>query len=251
MGLIPSSSVYVVQHGMRGVVIWAVQRALNQVLSDPDISESGYFGDSTKDAVEAFQVDHGLLDDGKFGPKSSAAMALELEGRVSSPVPVGLVRGVVHIESGDLIGAVNARVAGGIDCGYTQRRVLEADYGDRAVVRRAFDGLYQMNLLARTLKSRHDSFFGRPGARTHQLAWRLAALNHNYPYAADQISRKGVSGLSDYFQNPQSWVEAIGAKFPDGAPIRTPLEWCQHYALGSTQHGDPGLTTQFVSDWIV
>jgi len=247
VSLVPTQTVYTIKRGSRGVVVWAVQRALNS--AGQTVTEDGIFGEETQRIVRRFQEATNLTVDGSFGPATSAKMAAVLGKGVSVPVPVGLVRGVVNAESGNLIGAVNASVPGGIDCGYTQRRVLAADYDDEQVVHRAFDGRYQMSLLAKSLRSRHDAFFGRPGARTHELAWRLATLNHNYPYGADKISRVGISGLSSYWTTPQSWVIGIGAKFSDGQPVRTPLDWCQRYALGSSAHADPGFTTQFVSDW--
>lgn len=250
--MIPSSTVYTVDRGDRGVVVWAMQRGLNDVARAsmaPPLVEDGVFGKRTFLAVGDFQDSTGLKRDGRFGPKTSAKMGILLSQFVTVAVPKGLLQGVIDAESGDLLGAVNRSVAGGIDCGYTQRRVLAADYGNEAVVRRAFDGLYQMNLLARSLRERHDAFFGRPGARSHERAWRLAALNHNYPYAADLISRGGTSSLSSYWTTTQDWVVAIGARFADGVAVRTPLEWCQRYALASSAHNDPGVTTQFVTAW--
>jgi hypothetical protein len=250
--MIPSSTTYTVKRGDRGVVVWAIQRGLNDVgrasTSSP-LQEDGVYGGETFKVVGNFQGSTGLKRDGRFGPKTSEKLGVVLSQFVSVAVPRGLLQGVINAESGNLIGAVNASVPGGIDCGYTQRRVLEADYGNEAAVRRAFDGLYQMNLLARSLRERHDAFFGRPGARNHERAWRLATLNHNYPYAADLISHNGVGSLTSYWTTPQDWVGAIGAKFTDGDSVRTPLEWCQFYALGASSHGHPGVTTQFVTNW--
>lgn len=251
MSLVPTKTVYSVKKGDRGIVVWAVQRALNDYVSEADfpVVEDGIFGEQTHRRVLDFQNFVGIKGDGIFGSQTSPLMAKYLERRVSASLPPGLVRGVVYAESAGYIGAVNASSPGGIDCGYVQRRVYESDYGDEAVVRRAFDGLYQMNLLARSLRSRHDAFFGRPGARTHELAWRLAAMHHNYPYAAEKISREGTANLSSYWKTPASWVEAIGARFVDAAVVRTPLEWVRYYALGAPIHNHPGVTTQFVENW--
>lgn len=247
MSLVPAKTVYLVEDGDRGMVVWAVQRALNS--AGLAVIEDGVFGDETEQTVRRFQSATSLAVDGRFGPATSAKMATILERRVRVVVPGGLIRGVVKAESGDLIGAVNHSVVGGIDCSYTQRRVYASDYSSEAVVRRAFDGLYQMNLLGRSLRERHDTFFGRAGARTHERAWRLATLNHNYPSAADKISRGGAGSLSSYWTTPQEWVVVIGAKFADGVPVRTPLEWCQYYALWAPSHNHVGVTTQFVTSW--
>lgn len=240
----PSATDYTVQRGDEGVVPWAVQRALSEI--GITTVQDGVYGPETIRNVKSLQANQALASDGKFGPETSREVARLLEGKIVFAGPDGLIRGVVEAESGGLIGAVNTMVAGGIDCGYTQRRVLEADYGNEDAVKRAFDGYYQMQLLANRLQSRHDAFFGQTGARTHLKAWRLATLDHNYPAAAQKIAQVGVGGLSSYYTTPQKWVEAIGARFPDDVPVRTPLEWCQHYALAAPAHGDPGTTWRFV-----
>lgn len=247
MSLIPPSTLYTVDRGARGVVVWALQRSLNML--GWTLLQDGVYGPDTERKVQQYQSSNGLTVDGRFGPASSRQMASSLEELIKTSVPVGLVRGVVQTESGGLMGAVNTSSPGGIDCGYVQRRVYQADYANVEVVRRAFDGLYQMGLLARSLRGRHDAFFGRAGARTHERAWRLAALHHNYPLAADKISTAGIGGLSSYWTTPADWVKAIGAEFADGEPVRTPLNWCEFYALGSAAHGDLGATTRYVAQW--
>ena len=242
----PTETAYTVQRGDEGIAAWAVQRARNEIVQSSMLVEDGVYGPATVRAVKTLQEREGLGVDGKFGPETSRRAAKLLEGLVVFGGPDGLIRGLVEAESGGLIAAVNTMVAGGTDCGYTQRRVLTADYDNPDVVKRAFDGYYQMALLANRLQGRHDAFFGQTGARTHLKAWRLATLDHNYPSLAQKIAQVGVGGLSSYYTTPQSWVEAIGAKFPDGAPIRTPLEWAQHYALAAPAHNEPGTTWRFV-----
>ncbi len=250
--LIPAETASTVERGDRGTVVWAVQRALNErgnLLQQ--LVEDGIYGERTQKVVEAFQARIGIVVDGRFGPRTSTQLIILLINKAGMAVPDGLIRGVVAGESGYLIGAVNHSVAGGVDCSYLQRRVYEADYSNLEVVHRAFDPVYQVKLLGRALIDRHGAFYGRPGAQTHQTAWRLAALNHNYPSAADKISRSGIGGLSPYWTTPQSWVQGIGAKFPDGAPVETPLEWCEFYALGNVSHDAPGNVTRFVTDWSI
>lgn len=240
----PLLTAYTVGKGDKGVVPWAVQRALNDC--HIPVMEDGFYGPETKIGVRQLQQGEGLKVDGEFGPYTSRKVAELLEHEVQSDAPIGLIRGLVTAESNGLIGAVNTSVPGGTDCGYTQRRVLLAEYNNEAAVKRAFDGLYQMNLLAKRLQNRHDAFFGKTGAKTHVKAWRLATLDHNYPAAAQKIAEVGVGGLTPYYKTPQKWVEDIGATFPDEALVRTPLEWCQFYALGSRSHGEPGRTWQYV-----
>lgn len=243
----PRTTPYEIKRRQRGIKVWAVQRALNSIDFGP-LAEDGIFGRKTEDSVLAYQIAKVLYPDGVFGPKSSASVAAEITGLVTKEVrrlPSGLLRSIVQGESGSLIAAVNWSVPGGVDCGYTQRRVFAKDYENGKVVKRAFDSRYQIKLLATGLKSRHDSYYGRPGATSHEAAWRLAVLHHNYPAAAERIVDVGIGGLSSYYTTEQTWVTAIGVKFPDGTPVRTPLEWCQHYSLGNAAHGEPGTMTMY------
>lgn len=249
---IPSATPYEVKRRQRGIKVWAIQRALNSLDFGP-LVEDGIFGVQTENSVLAYQISKALFQDGVFGGKTSASVAAEITGLVTQNVtglPPGVLRSIVEGESANMIAAVNWSVPGGVDCGYVQRRVFAADYENGKVVKRAFDSRYQIRLLAKGLKSRHDSYFGHTGATTHERAWRLAILHHNYPSAAERIVEVGITGLSSYYTTPQTWVIAIGGqagplRFPDGAPIQTPLEWCQHYSLGSPAHGDPGMMTRY------
>ena len=250
---VPSSTQYEVEHGDSGPVVFAVQKALNATsLKDENkIAVDREYGDATELAVKRFQEKKDLYVDGVFGQGSSLAMSLALYPKVrSATIPNGLLRGLVTGESGALIGAINNSVAGGRDVSYCQRRIYESDYNSPDVVERAFDPLYQMNLFASRLRSRKDAYLARSAVDTHEWAWRLSTLYHNYPYAADKIATVGVNGLSSYWFTPQSWVQAIGAHMDDGTAVQTPLGWCKFYALGAPEYDHKGRMVQFVSDWI-
>jgi hypothetical protein len=247
MSLIPPSTVYEVERDDTGIVVWAVQKALNATAAKPEnkIPVDSDFGEATLEAVKRFQAKKGLVQDGVFGAASSKEMARVLAERATTPIPQGLLRGLIEGESGNLIGAVNHTVAGGVDCSYCQRRVYDEDYDDLAVVRRAFDPLYQINLFASRLKGRFDVYRGR--GQVVERAWRLATLYHNYPYAADQYSLGRWP--NSYALSPQQWVINIGAEMADGTPIQTPHGWCSHYSLGDRAYNDPGTMTKYVVDW--
>jgi hypothetical protein len=254
--ILPSRTAYEVERGETGISVWAVQRALNS--AGFNLVLDGRFGNKTELAVKQFQSSAGLPEIGIFGQKTSGAMAETLAAGVGEGIlPYGLLKGIVEGESSSLIASVNWSVPGGVDCSYVQRRVY-SPYDD-AAIQRAFDGKYQMNLLKNTLKGRHDAFFGQPGATSHQKAWRLATLNHNYPYGAAKIAEVGIGGLSSYWTTPQEWVisisgededgNPISAYFPDGKRIETPLEWCRHYSLGDPTHDEPGKMCKYVVRW--
>ena len=92
------------------------------------------------------------------------------------------------MESGALIAATNWIVLGGVDCSYMQRRVYESYYADVPIIKRAFDGRYQISLAARTTQGRHDRFRADYG-RGNEIAWRLAVAYRNYPYGAEQTAK--------------------------------------------------------------
>ncbi len=245
--VIPSGSVYSVEQGDAGLVVWAVQNGLNDV--GFSLEKDGVFGTKTEVAVENFQENTQIKVDGQFGPTSSKTLCAIFEKRVKVVLPTGLQRSVIHLESGSLIGAVNWNVAGGVDCSYVQRRVYQIDYSDQEVIKSAFDGAYQVEKTAQDFRTEFERFDKFVKVDSLQLAWKLAVLDHNYPALAEQIARYGINGLSGYYTSPQTWVINAGRYFADGTQVRTPLEWGQHYALGSKTHNHKGLAVRYVENW--
>lgn len=243
MTAIPRQTVYSSERGDRGLVVWAIQRGLNS--RGAGIAEDSDYGPQTERAVKDFQITEGLGADGVFGPQSSNALVERLERDVEVELPAGLIGGIIETESQGQIGAINWNTPGGVDCSYLQRRVYESEF-DTAAERRAFDGPYQLRLLGRTVRERFNRFYARNENKVR--AWRLAALAHNYPYAAEQLSYGPWQ--TRYSTSPQAWVEAVGARFDDGAAVRTPLEWCQYMALGSAGHDHVGRYVRFVKRYI-
>lgn len=248
---IPRSIQYSFKEGDTHIGVWAIQRGFN-ALYDTMLIEDGVFGGATLKEVYEWQEKVGLTVDGVFGPTSQKRFVRSNEARVRAEIllPDKLVTSMIEGESGNYIAAVNWSVAGGVDCGYTQRRVYEQSDGTyrQVDIERAFDSLYQFKLLGRTLRSRKDYYITRPGvvnrSDKHQYAWRLAVLHHNWPYAAARLA-DGYK-LSD---QTASWVPP-GTKFDDGAPVRTYSEWAQFYAMGATEHDHKGKMVKYVSSWI-
>jgi peptidoglycan hydrolase-like protein with peptidoglycan-binding domain len=243
----------VIEPGDKGIQVWAVQTALNEIGRTNPILADGSYGDVTKRAVATFQTAvSGLEPDGVTGPLTQRKMiGILVDSREDVwSGPDGLLRSTASYEGGWLVAPMNWSSPNGVDCGCIQRRLMEASFGDDAAIQRAFDSRYQIRLLAVSVENLRDLFYGRPGARgNNELAYRLAVLNHNYPYAADRISRVGINGLSIYFRTPQTWVTKTGIRFTDGTPIKTPLEWCQRYALGNPAHKEPGQAVKLVTSW--
>lgn len=254
---IPRETIYTFERGARNVGVWALQVTLNQFVQ-MRLGTDGDFGPATENAVILFQAANGLEGDGVAGPITQAALSHKLTAReeAQSKTPAGLLRGFTKGESGDLFAAVNHSSPGGVDCGLFQRRVYEPDYDSDAVIERAFNAGYQCDLLAQLLVNLRSIFLPRAGTRdgaipAREKAWRLAALNHNYPAGADRLSRTPVKDLPGYWTTAQSWVTDYGFKFPDGKPLRTPLDWCHAYAgvLGAGVHSTDGSVTRYVVSW--
>ena len=243
-----------IKKGDVGIAVWSLQKALIARFSAALVAD-GAFGSQTEIMVKRYQAARELLADGVAGPVTQRKLVREIvDARdLQEPkVPSHLLYGFAEMEGGNLLAAVNDSVAGGIDCGSFQRRVYESDYGNNAVIERAFNNSYQCDLLADRLVELRGIFIARRGTTSgvlspNEKAWRLACLNHNYPSGADMLSRKPISELSSYWSSPQTWVTTHGYKFPGGKPVRTPLDWCNFYAgvLGDYA----GNVTKYVSNW--
>lgn len=228
--------------GNTGWPVYALQTGLQPL--EINIAADGIFGQITDDAVRYFQDRESLAAvDGIAGQVTQSTVTVRCEhviaGRVEG-LPVGLVRGIAALESAGYLGAVNWTIVGGVDCGVVQRRVYGPPYGLTAL-RHAFAPVTAMAAAADELGLRYRRFRGY--GRRAEWSWRLAALAHNWPWAAEQLARW------EALPNPNgtaSWVPD-GVRFPDGQPVRTRIEWCQFYALGG-RHGE-GATTRFVTSW--
>ena len=252
---IPPSIPFTLKRGNNGIHVWSLQKALTA--RGVAVGWDGDFGPATEKAVIAWQKAKGLTADGIAGPmtqRSLISATVDARDAQAPRPPAKLLYGFAEGEGGWYLAAVNWSVAGGVDCGAFQRRVYDEDYGNDAVIERAFNTSYQCDLLADALVERFQAFLPRAGTKdgtgglsANEKAWRLAALNHNYPSGADTLSKTPVKSLSSYWTTPQAWVSNVGYKFPDGRAVRTPLDWCELYAgvLG----GYKGNITKYVVDW--
>lgn len=234
-----------IRRGDDGWRVYALQTGLNSGLAF-----DGVFGLATEAAVKQFQQQHKLAVDGVAGPVTQRRI-LVLEGhataRAVTGIPDGLMRGFAEGEGANLLAATNWTVPGGVDCGCMQIRAYGPPF-ERAVLRTAFDPGEAMRHSAQQLITRAQEFeiaawVRRQGAGRREWSLRCAVLAHNWPAGAAAVARTGTCSSPDA---PASWVPA-GARFPDGAPVRTRREWCQFYALGGP-HGD-GAITRYVTGW--
>jgi hypothetical protein len=101
--------------------------------------------------------------------------------------------------------------------------VLDRDFSDERF-RNVFDGHYAFERLAASLRDRKDAFHGAAGARTHQAAWELAVLNHNWPWGAHRLA----SG-EQLSEEPAQWVQSVGVP-----GVESPADWANHYIRQGT-----------------
>ena len=231
----PSTSPRVVlKRGMVGHEVYVLQVLLNDLTTGKaKLGEDGHFGAKTESKVRGLQKTERITQDGIAGLDTQRRLALRAlkKAEAVAKLPTGLLRGIMENESGYVVGSANWSVPGGVDVALMQERVYTADYGDAARWREAM-GLGGVIDAARTLREAYDRLHGLPGATTAKRAWELAALNHNYPYGADQIARG--HGLSTA---PKAWVQAIRVPGVD-----SPAEWAEFYI---------GKVTPYVKDWTV
>lgn len=236
----PTTTKYSFRRGDRHVGVWALQRFLNRLYA-AKLAEDGDFGSGTELWIKKYQADTSATVDGIVGPQTQARIVRSCVVRAphGGDLPKGLIEGIIENESGRLIAAVNDDVPGGVDCGLTQRRVY-SPYTETAVAA-AFDPLMNVansvsNAYATGLYDRYLVYSTRLGKG--EYAWRVAALAHNWPSAAEQLSKGQPLSTTKL----ATWAP-VGTKFADGAPVRTWAEWAQFYAMGSKAHNHPGLVT--------
>jgi N-acetylmuramoyl-L-alanine amidase len=64
----------VLKRGSKGAAVRELQTSLNAARASPNLIVDGDYGDATEKAVRAFQTAAGLVDDGKAGPQTRAAL---------------------------------------------------------------------------------------------------------------------------------------------------------------------------------
>jgi peptidoglycan hydrolase-like protein with peptidoglycan-binding domain len=232
----PRTTKYSFKRGDVHLGVWALQRFLNYVYGG--LTEDGVFGPATEAIVQRYQAAVGATVDGIVGPQTQERIVRSVIVRTlfGATFPKGLLEGIVEAESGRMLAAANAAVPGGIDLGLTQRRVYGPPFSE-AAVKAAMDPLVNLDRSSENLHNAYQLYSGRLGAG--EYAWRVAALAHNWPAAADQLSR----GEELSTTRIATWAPP-NTKFTDGAPVVSWRDWAEYYAIGSKVHNHAGLVTK-------
>jgi peptidoglycan hydrolase-like protein with peptidoglycan-binding domain len=250
---IPNSSVGPLRAGDRGITVWALQTALG-------VHADGVYGPLTQSAVESFQRAKGLTLDGKAGTlETQPALIAMLIARSDAGTPDGLARGIAQGESTLTFGAVNWSVAGGVDVGAFQRRLQLAPTPTDALIEWGFNVATQAKLVSASLIKEHNNFLGLAGTKdaykgmsAQEKAWRLAALDHNYPRVRCVWRRRRSAPCRRRGRRRRRGSRAPGTTSRTGTAVRTPLEWTHLYAgVLAGAHGTQGSVTKYVTNWIL
>lgn len=236
--------------------VWALQTVLYQINPDLGVAfADGFFGERTEQAVKSYQSRRGLVADGIAGPTTQKRMVVGWKNQVEAggTAKEGLLDGFLELEGGFLLAPVNWSVAGGVDVGAVQNRVydqsgttswpltngvptqqlLSSVIFDPNVVGLVLDAKYTISDLGADLRQRRNTYFNDknrlyPYTRSNDRhAWEMAALYHNWPYAADRLAR-GYE-LSDKIAPwvPQSLQDQ---------GINTYAEWADYYIVKVTKY---------------
>jgi peptidoglycan hydrolase-like protein with peptidoglycan-binding domain len=235
---------YTLKKPFGGSDVWALQMNLN--LLGESLDEDGIFMNLTDAAVKHYQGKRSLTVDGIAGPVTQRRMCLDLLQKfASSKLPSGLLRGVIEGESGYSVGCVNSDVPGGLDCGWTQDRVLDEEFST-ARFRKAFRAADSFPALADALDAAARSYYGKTGCRTARQAWWLATLSWNWPAAAQHYAEGTVDTWKyQAVYLPQLGISdggTIAARLANGTQIRvysmnTPAQWIKKIGVTGVSTG--------------
>lgn len=242
------TSVITLRSGATGWPVFALQRGLDQL--GYSCYADGEFGPGTEGVVRAFQLRQALVADGLAGPTTQAQIVRLSDNAthdIYPELPTGLIRGFATAESGNLLGAVNWQIVGGVDCGVVQIRCIGPPFSQSAL-RLAYDPIMAMGRVAASFLDQTVAFSQQAYSKAQPLEWamRCAALSWNWPWAANQYA---IAGKLPNPSRDATWAVVNGQriKFPDGAPVLTYDDWARFYALGG-RHGE-GRVTRFVTKW--
>lgn len=217
--------------GQTGWKVWALQLNLNT-------TADGNFGPNTEAAVKSVQQAAGLLADGIAGPATQRYLCISLSKAAETKysLPKKLLQGIVEGESGNYVACTSYETSdGGRDYGAYQDHQVDPS---QATLANSFSIRYMAEDTANKLRTQKKlyatrsavqnpkagSFLASLGTTTDERAWKLAVLYHNWPYAADRLSRGYTIYVDGSDNEPKQWI--ISAS---GGRLSTAVEWCRAY----------------------
>ena len=202
-----ASSTGTFKWGQSGWKVWAFQLNFPEIVNGT-YGADGIFGDDTKAVVVAFQKTNRLYADGIAGPLTQEKLFLVRSDYAEKlfSLPPKLLASIGKGESGYYTACVSGLTSdGGRDYGAYQDHLVNPTQEQLATAFTIADLALDT---AQNLRENKDRYYlGKKfvGAKTHQRAWELAALSHNWPYAAERLAL----GLSIYASGddvPRQWI---------------------------------------------
>ncbi len=229
---------YELEKGMQGTEVAALQINLGLV-------EDGVFGKQTENKVKAWQTDHNLTSDGVVGAKTFQSIVVELSTPAARKynLPVGLAKSISFAESNFIVGASGPHPSdAGWDIGAYMISSGES-FPSQDFIRESFDVKKASEKACGWLREARDRVtdvvesqyvYDLANANIGMFKWQMAVLSHNWPYAAQNIPRRGHI-FNDPAQDdkPAAWIEQV-----TNYRLHTPREWVVNYVRKSTKFVD-------------
>lgn len=195
-----------------GEDVYALQTALMVLSSTTNPGPvDGILGPQTAAAITAAQRFLGITVDGLCGSQTQASIVRRLADRqrLKNNLPVGLVFGQLHTESGCFLGNYSpARADGTYDAGVAQRNTYYTSPEEGFTVPLSIDAL------GSRIRTYYNKYAGIP---TDRRRWELASGSWNAPAFTNWIARsEGATGVpvSDTLQ-PGITARAAIEKYMD------------------------------------
>lgn len=217
--------------------------ALQQNLKTFGLVEvDGAFGPKTERAVKALQRTAKIEVDGIAGVATQGAL-VKIRARESEQefeLPDRLLESLAMSESGCIIPTFTWHPSdAGFDLGAFQRSITPEDLGCQGCYRDAYDVKQQAKLAGARIAEKAAHFAGAKSSRYSNalpgpkkvFPLQLAVLDHNFPYAAQNIATHGVvyPHARGKDNQPAEWVQQAS-----GGRLQTVREWCLAYVERAT-----------------
>jgi peptidoglycan hydrolase-like protein with peptidoglycan-binding domain len=221
---------YAFKLGMKGTDVVALQ--INLAAFGSTLALDGDFGPATEKAVKDFQTQLKLTVDGIAGIMTQRELCLRLSAAATSKykLPSGLSKGLMENESGYAVAAYSAHPSDdGFDIGPYQQSFPPAQRNEPNYAA-AYNAKEMSEVSGKEMRTQKDFFRKQPQVTTDKRAWELAALNHNWPAAAQSLARKGSIYNDPAKDNEtQAWIVSAS-----GGRLHTATEWVNAYISKAT-----------------
>jgi hypothetical protein len=220
---------YAYKRGMVGTDIAALQLNLGAHVD-------GDFGRATEDVVKQYQADESLLSDGIAGGKTMQRLCVQrsFQAYETHKLPKGLLKSFMSSESSFIIGSVSKHPNDqGWDVGPYQLSSGLANPPSQVQFKDAYEISVAADITGAKARVLHDGFPNPVQSRyltdlaaddKNLFKWQMVALNHNWPYAAHWIPRRGH--IYDDPSRDDQWTEWI-SNVTNGR-LSTPRQWVAH-----------------------